>query len=242
MNGWTETALWIVTPYATLLIFVLGLVWRFRYDRFGWTTRSSQLYEHQLLRIASPVFHFGLLFVIVGHVVGLLVPERWTRAVGITEATYHMSALVVGAIAGICTLAGIALLIYRRRTTGPVFMATTRNDKAMYVVLTAAILAGLLTTLLTSAFGEHDYRHTVSPWFRGIFVFQPDAAAISAAPWPYKLHTAIGMLLFAIFPFTRLVHAFAAPLTYPFRPYIVYRSRSATAGGPPLTRRAPRGW
>ncbi|MFE3451227.1 respiratory nitrate reductase subunit gamma [Nonomuraea sp. NPDC059194] len=223
--SWGETALWIVGPYLTLVVLIGGLIWRHRYDKFGWTTRSSQLYESRLLRIGSPLFHFGLLFVILGHVIGLLIPESWTDAVGVSETLYHASALVVGAIAGFCTLAGIALLIYRRRRTGPVFMVTTKNDKTMYVVLVAAIVAGLLTTVLSVFEHESDYRTTVSPWFRSVFVLQPDAAAMAGASWTYKLHALIGMLLFALFPFTRLVHAFSAPIGYLFRPYIVYRSR-----------------
>ncbi|MEU6999478.1 respiratory nitrate reductase subunit gamma [Nonomuraea sp. NPDC046570] len=222
---WAEVALWVVLPYLTLVILVGGLIWRYKYDRFGWTTRSSQLYESRMLRIGSPLFHFGLLFVILGHVVGLLIPESWTAAVGVSDSLYHVNALIVGGIAGFCTLAGIALLIYRRRTTGPVFMATTRNDKLMYVVLVAAIVAGLVTTVYSTVSPGTDYRQTVSPWFRGVFVLQPDAVAMTRADWTFKLHAVIGMLLFALFPFTRLVHAFSAPIGYLFRPYIVYRSR-----------------
>ena len=123
------------------------------------------------------------------------------------------------------------ILIYRRRTTGPVFMATTKNDKAMYVVLVAAIVVGLATTL-PSVFGgehEHNYRETVSPWFRSLFFFQPKIDSMAAAPLAFQVHTLIGMLLFAIWPFTRLVHAFTVPLHYLFRPYIVYRSRDVAA-------------
>lgn len=238
--SWTEIAFWVVTPYLTLVILVGGLMWRHRYDKFGWTTRSSELYESRLLRIGSPLFHFGLLFVILGHLFGLVIPESWTGAIGMSESLYHVIALVVGGVAGVCTLAGIALLIYRRRTRGPVFMATTRNDKMMYVVLVAAILAGLMTTLLSAAFQAHDYRQTVSPWFRGIFVLQPDAGAMIRAPWTFKLHTLVGMLLIALFPFTRLVHAFAAPVGYLFRPYVVYRSRGA--GDHPAVRAPRPGW
>ncbi|GAB3720081.1 hypothetical protein GCM10027590_20350 [Nocardiopsis nanhaiensis] len=125
-------------PYAVLVLVVGGLVWRYRYDRFGWTTRSSELYESRILRIGSPLFHFGLLVVIVGHVVGLLVPDTWTRALGISDTVYHVVALSMGLVAGVCTLAGITLLVWRRRTVGPVFSATTRNDKAMYLVLVLA--------------------------------------------------------------------------------------------------------
>lgn len=235
--------LWGVLPYVMMVILVGGLIWRYRYDQFGWTTRSSQLYESRILRIASPVFHFGILAVVAGHFFGLVIPESWTQAFGMSEGLYHFNALLVGGIAGVCTLGGIALLIYRRRTTGPVFMATTKNDKMMYVVLVAALLAGLWTTLASAAFGgaDQNYRETVSPWFRSLFIFQPDIASMAAAPWDYHLHTLVGMLLFAIWPFTRLVHAFTAPIHYLFRPYIVYRSRDKTA--PASTRSASsRAW
>ncbi len=133
--GVLGTLLWVALPYVTIAVFVLGHIWRYRYDKFGWTTRSSQLYERRLLRIGSPLFHFGILVVALGHVGGLIIPDSWTEAVGVTEHMYHIVAVVLGTIAGFCTLAGIAILIYRRRTVGPVFLATTRNDKMMYVVL-----------------------------------------------------------------------------------------------------------
>ncbi len=121
---------------------------------------------------------------IIGHLGGLVIPKSWTGAVGITEGIYHFNALLWGTIAGVCTLVGILILIYRRRTTGPVFMATTKNDKAMYVVLVAAIVAGLLTTVF-SMFGGHEevtYRDTVSPWFRSLFYFSPKIDLMAAAP------------------------------------------------------------
>jgi nitrate reductase gamma subunit len=234
-----DILLWGVLPYVTIAILVAGTIWRYRYDKFGWTTRSSELYESRLLRIGSPLFHFGILVVVVGHVIGLLIPKSLTDAMGLSQEAYHVQALLLGGIAGFCTLLGVGILIYRRRTTGPVFMATTKNDKAMYVVLVAAIVVGLATTLLGAAGGEeHNYRLSVSPWFRSLFVLQPDIAAMANAGLAFQLHTLIGMLLFAIWPFTRLVHAFTAPIQYLFRPYIVYRSR---AGGP-ASRQPRRGW
>jgi nitrate reductase gamma subunit len=237
-----NTMLWGVLPYIMLAVLIGGTVWRYRYDQFGWTTRSSQLYESRLLRIGSPLFHFGILFVIVGHIGGLVVPMSWTDAVGVSEHVYHVNALLFGGIAGACTLVGIAILIYRRRTTGPVFMATTRNDKTMYVVLVLAIVLGLWTTLNSVGAGTetHNYRETVAPWFRSIFILQPDVHAMASAPASFKIHTLVGLLLFTIWPFTRLVHAFTAPLHYLFRPYIVYRSRDT--GATPGTARRRRGW
>jgi nitrate reductase gamma subunit len=196
------------------------------------------MYESRLLRWGSPLFHFGILAALIGHVAGLGIPKSWTEAVGVSEAAYHAVAVGIGAIAGVCTLAGLVILIYRRRTVGPVFSATTKNDKFMYVVLTATILFGLANTAL-GALPEHvDYRETVSPWFRSIFYFNPDPALMAEAGLGFQLHALSAMVLFAIWPFTRLVHVFSAPLGYFTRPYIVYRSRSQQLG----TRPAARGW
>jgi len=236
-----STVLWGVLPYLMIAVLVAGTFWRYRYDKFGWTTRSSQLYESRLLRIGSPLFHFGILLVLVGHLGGLVIPESWTEAVGVSEGLYHVNALLFGGLAGVATLVGIAILVYRRRTTGPVFMATTKNDKLMYVVLVGAIVLGLWTTLVSVGAGHdaHNYRESVSPWFRSLFVLQPDVDSMAAAPVQFHIHTLVGMLLFAIWPFTRLVHAFTAPVHYLFRPYIVYRSRDRRTSGA----RPPRsGW
>ena len=150
---------------------------------------------------------------IVGHVIGLIIPESWTSAVGLSEQAYHIQAVALGTIAGLATLGGAAILVYRRRTKGPVFMATTRNDKLMYAVLILAIVAGLATTLIGSGLvGEaHNYRESVSVWFRSILILQPDGEAMAEAPLSYQIHALIAMALFALWPFTRLVHAFSAP-------------------------------
>ncbi|MEO6511479.1 MAG: respiratory nitrate reductase subunit gamma, partial [Nocardioides sp.] len=159
--------LYVVVPYVCLTTFVVGHLWRYRYDKFGWTTRSSQLYENRLLRIGSPLFHFGIIGVFFGHVVGLGIPESWTEWVGISEGTYHFMAVSVGALAGLATVVGLVILIYRRRTVGPVFSATTRMDKVMYLFLAAVILLGLYNTVAANIFGHYDYREGVSVWFRG---------------------------------------------------------------------------
>src|SRR5919107_145184 len=95
-----DILLWVALPYASIATFLVGHYWRYRYDKFGWTTRSSQLYEDRLLRIGSPLFHFGMLGVVGGHVIGLLVPRSWTDAVLIDDHLYHYIAVVGGLLAG----------------------------------------------------------------------------------------------------------------------------------------------
>jgi nitrate reductase gamma subunit len=234
--------LWVIVPYVCLAVFVVGHFWRYRYDKFGWTTRSSQLYEVRLLRLGSPLFHFGMLGVVGGHVIGLLVPRSWTDAVGIDDHLYHVVAVAGGLVAGLMALAGMTILIYRRRTVGPVFSATTPIDKVMYAVLGLAIVFGMWNTIAGSIFtigGEYNYREGVSVWYRSFLAFQPDADLMAAAPLGFQLHALSAFALFALWPFTRLVHVFSAPVGYLNRPYIVYRSRDTSPAG---SRAPKRGW
>lgn len=238
------TFLWIVFPYICLTSFVIGHVWRYRYDKFGWTSRSSELYEKRILAWASPLFHFGILGVLGGHVVGLLVPESWTNALGISEHAYHVVAVALGSVAGLATVVGLVLLVYRRRMTPSVLRVTTVGDKVMYPLLALVIGLGLVNTLgvnllgLGGYAGGYNYRLSVAVWFRDVLTFHPSAATMSGAPWSFQAHALASMLLIGAWPFTRLVHVLAAPLGYFVRPYIVYRSREPLGSA-----RAPRrGW
>ncbi|GAA1807530.1 respiratory nitrate reductase subunit gamma [Luedemannella flava] len=226
-----KVLLWVVFPYLCLTILVGGVIWRYKYDKFGWTTRSSQLYENRILRWGSPLFHVGVIMVLFGHIGGLLVPKAWTEAVGITEHIYHLSAVFIGTVAGLCTLIGLSILVLRRRLTGPVFAATTKNDKAMYLVLLGVIVLGLLATLKANVAGDgYDYRETISPWFRSLFYLRPDPDIMAGVPVSFQFHILAAFALFAFWPFTRLVHAFSAPIGYLTRPYVVYRSRDTRPG------------
>jgi nitrate reductase gamma subunit len=220
-------ALWGVLPYLVVVLLIAGSAWRYRYDRFGFTTRSSQLHEHRLLRIGSPLFHYGLLFVIAGHVSGLLIPESFTEAVHIHEWLYHLNALAVGGVAGLATAFGLGILIYRRLRTPAVRRGTLLSDRILYPLLASVLIAGLAATATTNSAHPYDYRQGVSVWFRSLATLDPDVPAMAHAPLVYRLHALLGMALFALWPFSRLVHAFTAPAGYLARPYIVYRSRAA---------------
>ena len=221
-----ETLLWVVLPYVTFAVFVVGHVWRYRYDQFGWTTRSSQIYESRLLRLGSPLFHLGILMALGGHVVGLAVPKGWTEAVGIGEHAYHVTAVAAGTVAGTMTVVGLALLVARRRTVRPVFRATTPMDKLLYVVLGAVVLLGLANTVHGNVVnGPYDYRESVAVWYRSLFALAPEGGLMAQAPFTFQAHAVAAMLLFALWPFTRLVHVLSVPVGYLARPYVVYRSR-----------------
>lgn len=232
-----DVFLWLIFPYICLTIFILGHIWRYRYDKFGWTSRSSQMYETRILRWANPMFHFGILAVFLGHVMGLGIPKSWTDTIGVSDAMYHFMAISVGAVAGVFTIVGLIGLLYRRRFTKAVLGATTKMDKLMYLMLAVVILTGLINTG-SGVIGHYNYREGVSVWFRSIFYFNPQTELMVSAPLNFQLHGFLAIALFAIWPFTRLVHAFTAPLSYFFRPYVLYRSRDDHEG----SRSRRRGW
>ncbi len=233
------TLLWMTVPYVALISFVVGHIWRYRHDQFGWTTRSSQLYESRLLRLGSPLFHFGLLAVLFGHVLGILIPASWTAALGVSGHAYHLLSVSFGTLSGLATVAGLAILLYRRITVVAVRKATTAIDKVMYLLLTAAVITGMLNTVGGNLIGGgYDYRATVSPWFRSLFTLNPQPELMVGVPLSFQVHNLVVLALLAMWPYTRLVHVFSAPLGYLTRPYIVYRSRDAHAGA----RRYARAW
>lgn len=234
------TLWWLTVPYVAFTSFVLGHLWRYRHDQFGWTTRSSQLYESRLLRLGSPLFHFGLLAVLGGHVLGILVPASWTAALGISEFGYHLVSVSFGTLSGLATVAGLAILLYRRISVPAVRGATSRMDKTMYTLLSAAIVTGMLNTVGSNLIaGGYDYRATVSPWFRSLFTITPDPELMASTPISFQIHNLVVLTLVGIWPYTRLVHVFSAPLGYLARPYIVYRSRDVAR---PSARRYARAW
>lgn len=224
---------WIGVPYACLTVFAVGHVWRFRSGKLTWTTRSTQLLERRLLRIGSPLFHLGLLAVIGGHVLGILVPEEATAAVGVSESVYHAVSVAAGTSAGLAMTLGFAILLYRRTRIPRVRRTTTTADRATYLLLGVVILSGMWATIGVNLLGGgYDYRETVGPWFRGLFLLDPDPALMSGAPLVYQLHALAAMALYALWPFSRLVHAWSAPVAYLRRSPILYRRRAPAPAAP----------
>lgn len=232
---------WNSGPYIATIIFIVGMLWRYKYDRYGWTSRSSQIYESRLLRIGSPLFHVGILMALGGHLVGLVIPASLTAKVGIHEHQYHVVAVAMGSVAAIMVTIGMVILIYRRRTVLRVFQVTTKMDKLMYIVLGSLVGLGVYNTIginLLNLPGKYpdgyNYRETVSVWFRSIATFHPQAHLMKSAPLTFQLHALVSMVLISIIPITRLVHIFSAPIGYISRPYLVYRRR--------VTKKVRRGW
>ncbi|HET7421671.1 MAG TPA: respiratory nitrate reductase subunit gamma [Candidatus Dormibacteraeota bacterium] len=229
MSGLNELV-WVALPYIAIAIFVAGHVWRYRHDKFGWTSRSTQILESRWLAWGSNLFHFGALAAIGGHVLGILIPAGLTAAVGVDEAAYHILSASAGTAAGVVCAAGLVILVWRRLASLRVWRTTTYVDMATYVLLILIITLGLIDTVWFNTIqGGYDYRHTVAEWFRGIFLLNPRPELMVSAPLLYQLHAASAWLLFALWPFSRLVHAWSLPFQYLGRPYILYRSRYAAS-------------
>ena len=232
MSERAQLFVWLVLPYVSLTVFVVGHWWRYRRDQFGWTSRSSQLLESRLLAWGSTLFHYGALAVIAGHVLGVLVPASVTSAMGISENAYHHLAGIAGGITGLICLAGFGILTFRRTKVHRIRATTSLADVVVFVLLGFLIVLGDLLTFGYNVFGSgYDYRETLGPWFRTLF-YDPQPSLMADAPVGYQLHAAVPWLLYAVWPFSRLVHVWSYPLQYLGRPYILYRTRRAAPPRP----------
>jgi nitrate reductase gamma subunit len=225
MSHRADLFIWLVLPYVSVTIFLVGHWWRYRTDQFGWTSRSTQMLESRQLAWGSTLFHWGALAVIAGHVAGILVPASVTSRVGISENLYHHLSGIAGGVAGLVCLAGFGILAFRRSSNHRIRVTTTTSDVIVFVLLGTLIVLGDILTFGYNVFGSgYDYRATVGPWFRHLW-YDPQPSLMADTPVGYQIHAALPWLLYAVWPFSRLVHVWSIPLQYLGRPYILYRSR-----------------
>ncbi|NRD79649.1 respiratory nitrate reductase subunit gamma [Bacillus sp. BRMEA1] len=218
--------LWVVLPYIVLTIFIGGHIYRYQRDQFGWTSKSSELLEKKLLRVGSNLFHWGIIFVFFGHVMGLLIPVELYESMGVSEHQYHLIALIGGIPAGVAAAIGIIILCYRRISVRRLVATSSTGDWISLLLLTIVILTGISATFLNVDPKGFDYRTTIGPWLRGILTFRANAISMNSVPIWFKIHILAVLGIFAVWPFTRLVHVFSVPLRYLSRSYVIYRKRS----------------
>ncbi|MEK4749876.1 respiratory nitrate reductase subunit gamma [Niallia sp. FSL W8-0177] len=223
--------LWGVFPYIVLTIFIGGLIYRYQKDQFGWTTKSSEIFEKKRLRIGSPMFHWGLFFVLGGHIAGLIVPVSFYNAFGISEHFYHRIALIFGLPAGIVAFIGILLLAHRRFSVKRIKATSSIGDWVALILVIIVIFTGLLATSMNVDSQGFDYRTTIAPWLRGLFVFRMQPELMAEVPIWFKIHIYTTFALYVSWPFTRLVHAFSFPLRYLSRNYVIYKRRVQRKAG-----------
>ncbi len=222
MAGFWDTFAFVIFPYLSLTICVLGTIYRYFTDPYRWNAKSSEIFEKGSLKIASNLFHYGVLLALMGHFIGLLIPQTTYDFFAINSELHTRIAYILGAAFGVPAFIGSVWLLWRRTTDPKVKVVTTRRDLVTSILLIIIIGVGTYNVF----FGHYFVLDSVAPWIRGILIFKPDPSLLAGAPFLYKLHILAAFALFAFAPFSRLVHIWSAPLSYVRRSYILFRRRS----------------
>ena len=214
-------------PYVCLAVFFVGSLIRFDRDQYTWKSDSSILLRRGAMNWASNLFHYGILFLLVGHTLGLLTPH-WMYEPFISAPHKQILAMVSGGVAGAACFIGLTMLIYRRIADPRIRLTSHRTDLAILVILWLQLALGLTT--LPFSFVQRENAHEMlilAGYLQGIATFRPDAAVLEAVAWPFKVHMLLGMTIFFLLPFSRLVHVWSglASIFYVLRPYQLVRSR-----------------
>ena len=216
-----------VYPYICLTVFLLGSLIRFDRDQYSWKSDSSQMLRTGNLRWGSNLFHVGILFLFFGHLFGLFTPHA-VYGVFMSAATKQMLAVIAGGIAGLICFVGLSLLIHRRVFDARIRHTSHPTDIAVLVVLWVQLVVGLITLPFSLQHADGSVMLVLADWAQRVVTLRPvDSAALATLPWPYLFHVVLGMTIFLLFPFSRLVHVWSgfAALSYLLRPYQVVRSR-----------------
>lgn len=217
-----------IYPYIALAIFLLGSLVRFDREQYSWKSESSQLLHRGALRLASPLFHIGVLGLFFGHMVGLLTPVAVWDALGVQHSAKQLFAMAAGGVMGSLCLIGIVLLLARRFASDRLRGVTTLKDKVVLLWLLATLLLGLSSIVVSASHTDGHMMVLLMTWAQHVVTFRGDAAGfIVDAPLVFKLHLFMGMSLFVIFPFTRLVHIWSGfgAVTYLGRAFQLVRPR-----------------
>ena len=215
-----------VYPYICLAVFLMGSLARFDRDQYTWKSDSSQLLRKGQLKWGSNLFHAGILFLFMGHTVGLLTPHAVYEPF-ITPGQKQLVAVVAGGVAGFICFIGLSLLLHRRIFDPRIRLTSHRTDLFILIVLWVQLVLGLITLPFSVGHSDGSVMLVLSDWAQRIVTFRPDATGLVALDWPYKVHLVLGMTIFLLFPFSRLVHVWSGfgTLAYVVRPYQVVRSR-----------------
>ncbi|MBP6562926.1 MAG: respiratory nitrate reductase subunit gamma [Neisseriaceae bacterium] len=217
-----------IYPYIALSVFFLGSLIRFDREQYSWKSESSQLLYRGQLRMGNILFHVGILAVFFGHLVGLLTPVIVWDTLGLSHSAKQVIAMAAGGVFGVIALIGLCLLLHRRFKCDRLAANTTWRDKLVLFWLLITLLLGLSTIFVSAQHTDGEEMVRLMNWAQHIVTFRGDAAGfIVNTSILFKLHMLMGMTLFVIFPFTRLVHVWSgfASVTYVTRAWQLVRRR-----------------
>jgi nitrate reductase gamma subunit len=223
-----NTLLFGIYPYICLAVFAVGSWLRYDREPYSWRSESSQLLRRGQLRLASNLFHIGILGIFFGHLVGLLTPVPVWHAIGVDAPTKQLIAILAGGAAGLLCFVGLAMLIHRRLTDPRIRANTKTMDLVVLFLLLAQLVLGLVSILFSLQHLDGAEMIRLMTWAQHIATFRADAAAyVADVALVFKLHLLLGMTLFLVFPFSRLVHIWSglATVRYLVRPPQIVRTR-----------------
>jgi nitrate reductase gamma subunit len=226
MSSYGNFVLFGVYPYIALAVLAVGSIIRYDREPYTWRSGSSQLLRRRQLVWGSVLFHVGILAIFFGHLVGLLTPIWIFDTIGISHGAKQMLAIVLGGVAGIMALLGGGMLLHRRLFDARIRKTSSVTEILILLMIYAQLILGLLSIRVSMGHLDGDEMVKFMSWAQGIFTLRPDAAAFVADVHPvFKAHLLLGLTIFVLFPFTRLVHMLSVPLRYLWRPgYQVVRA------------------
>ena len=214
-------------PYLCVTVLIVGSILRFDANQYSWRSQSSQFLRRKQMMIGSNLFHMGVLVLLVGHFVGLMTPVTVIDTLGIGHGFKQVAALVVGGVAGVAAFVGCSLLLHRRLFDTRIRRSSSIGDILVLVLIWLQLVLGILTTWWTLEHLDGSEMIRFMGWAQGMLLVDPSAPElIQDVALVYKLHIILGLTLFLITPFTRLVHIWSAPIWFLLRPgYQIVRRR-----------------
>jgi nitrate reductase gamma subunit len=231
MEAQMHTFIFGIYPYIALTVLLIGTIARYERDPFTWKSSSSQLLRRKQLILGSVLFHIGVLTIFFGHLFGLLTPLGLIEALGISHQAKQILAVVVGGVAGVLALTGGIILIHRRLADSRIRATSSTMDIAILSLLLVQLCLGMLTIIISVQHIDGGEMVRFMMWAQAIFTFDGNAASyVEDAPLLFEMHIFLGLTIFLLFPFSRLVHMVSAPVRYLWRPgYQIVRTRRQTA-------------
>ena len=211
-----NTIFFVIWPYVSLTIFVVVTIYRSIVRPFSISSLSSQLLENKQLYWGSISFHYGIVLVLLGHLLALLIPRSVVLWNAVPLRLYLLE--ITGLGLGLWSLAGLLILVFRRVTVRRVQVVTTPMDAVVLAALLVSVISGVLVATLYR-FGSYWFTGVFSPYLLSLVTFTPRVDLVAPLPWLIKLHVINNFVLAAIFPFSRLVHIFTYPIGYLIRPW-----------------------
>lgn len=228
MSTYINQLLFGLYPYLAGTVFIVGSLVRFEVAQYTWRSGSSQILTARSRRfiLGNRMFHVGILFLFFGHLVGLLTPPSVYHLLGLDAATKQKLAMIAGGVFGSVCLVGIGLLMHRRMLDVRIRATSSQGDIFILWLLMVQVVFGLLTIFVSAQHPDGSVMILLGEWAQRIVTFrQGAAAAVLGVHWLYKVHLFLGITMFLVFPFTRLVHVWSAPFTYIGRAYQIVRQK-----------------